>query len=158
MTKPLTIGDVMTAHLWVIGEDAPLRQARYLMVEHEIHHLPVVQGGRCVGMVTDRDVKRALDPDLGLPPEDELFVRDVCVFDVYAVTSAEPLEQVLRAMADRHIGSALVVEGGHVRGILTASDACRVFADFLRSAQLPLGAPRSADRTLPRPDSAAPGV
>ena len=124
MTKPLTIGDVMTCHLWVIGEDAPLRQARHLMVEHAIHHLPVVQHGRCVGVLTDRDVKRALDPDLGLPPEDELFVRDACVFDVYAVAPAEPLERVLREMAGRHIGSALVVEGGRLLGILTTSDAC----------------------------------
>ncbi len=158
MTKPLTIGDVMTANLWVIAEDAPLRQARYLMVEHEIHHLPVVQGGRSVGMLTDRDVKRALDPDLGLPPEDELFVRDVCVYDVYAVHAAEPLEHVLREMAARHIGSALVVEGGHVRGILTASDACRVFADFLHAAQTPLLAPGSGERRPSHPGAGAPGV
>ncbi len=147
MTKPLCIGDVMTAHLHTIGEDAPLRQARALMVEHDIHHLPVVQGGRSVGMLTDRDVKRALDPDLGLPPEDELFVRDVCVYDVYAVTADVPLEGVLREMARRHIGSALVVDGGHVRGILTASDACRVFADFLHAAHWPL-----------HPDAAAVGA
>lgn len=135
MTRPLTIGEVMTAHLWVIGEDAPLRQARSLMVEHDIHHLPVVQHGRCVGVLADRDVKRALDPDLGLPPEDELFVRDVCAFDVYAVTPDEPLERVLRTLSERHIGSALVVERARLVGILTTSDACRVFADFLRSAQ-----------------------
>ena len=155
MTKPLTIGDVMTAHLWVIGEDAPLRQARHVMVQHEIHHLPVVQGGRCVGVLTDRDVKRALDPDLGLPPEDELFVRDACVFDVYAVGPGEPLERVLREMARRHIGSALVVDGGHVRGILTATDACRVFADFLQAAHEP--GRRDARGTAP-PDPAAPGA
>ncbi len=137
MNKPLTIGDVMTEHLWVIGEDEPLRLARNLMVEHEIHHLPVVQGGRCVGVLTDRDVKRALDPDLGLPPEDELFVRDACVFDVYAVAPGELLERVLREMARRHIGSALVVDGSRVRGILTATDACRVFAEFLKATQAP---------------------
>ena len=155
MTKPLTIGDVMTGHLWVVGEDAPLRQARSLMVEHEIHHLPVVQQGRCVGVLTDRDVKRALDPDLGLPPEDELFVRDACVFDVYAVAPSEPLERVLREMAGRHIGSALVVEGDRLVGILTASDACRVFADFLRSSQQPLMPPSPADWRATRPASAA---
>ena len=158
MTKPLTIGEVMTAHLWIIGEDAPLRQARYLMVEHQIHHLPVVQGGRCVGMLTDRDVKRALDPDLGLPPEDELFVRDVCVYDVYAVGPDEPLEHVLREMADRHIGSTLVVADRQVRGILTASDACRVFADFLRATQTALFDQKSGDPSAPRPGTTTPGA
>jgi acetoin utilization protein AcuB len=137
MTRPLTIGDVMTHHPWVIGEDAPLRQARSLMVEHEIRHLPVVHRGRCVGVLTDRDVKRALDPALGLPPEDELFVRDACVFDVYTVPATEPLERVLRHMAAHHLGSALVLEHHRPVGILTASDACRAFADFLKSTATP---------------------
>ena len=134
MTAPLTVGDVMTRGPWVVDDDAPLRQARSLMVDHEIHHLPVVRHGALVGMLSDRDVKRALDPHLGLPPEDELFVRDVCTFDAYSVPPAEPLERVLRAMAARHIGSALVIDDGRVLGILTASDACRIFADFLQAA------------------------
>ncbi len=134
MTAPLTVGDVMTRGPWVVDDDAPLRQARSLMVDHEIHHLPVVRRGALVGMLSDRDVKRALDPELGLPPEDELFVRDVCTFDAYSVPPAEPLERVLRAMAARHIGSALVIDDGRLLGILTASDACRIFADFLQAA------------------------
>ncbi len=135
MTAPLTIGDVMTRGPWVVDDDAPLRQARSLMVDREVHHLPVTHQGTLVGVLSDRDVKRALDPELGLPPEDELFVRDVCVFDAYAVAPAEPLERVLRTMADRHIGSALVTEDGRVVGILTASDACRLFAEFLHAAR-----------------------
>lgn len=135
MTAPLTIGDVMTRGPWVVDDDAPLRQARSLMVDREVHHLPVTHRGTLVGVLSDRDVKRALDPELGLPPEDELFVRDVCVFDAYAVAPSEPLERVLRTMADRHIGSALVTEDDRVVGILTASDACRLFAEFLHTAK-----------------------
>ena len=115
MTAPITVGDVMTRGPWVVDDDAPLRQARSLMVDHEIHHLPVVRRGALVGMLSDRDVKRALDPNLGLPPEDELFVRDVCTFDAYSVPPAEPLERVLRAMAARHIGSALVIDDADFR-------------------------------------------
>ena len=135
MTAPLTIGDVMTRGPWVVDDDAPLRQARSRMVDREVHHLPVTRRGTLVGVLSDRDVKRALDPELGLPPEDELFVRDVCVFDAYAVAPSEPLERVLRTMADRHIGSALVTEDDRVVGILTASDACRLFAEFLHTAK-----------------------
>lgn len=135
MTAPLTIGQVMTRGPWVIDDDAPLRQARSLMVDHEIHHLPVVRRGALVGVLSDRDVKRALDPDLGLPPKDELFVRDVCVFDAYTVPPDQPLDLVLRAMASRHIGSALVIEHGRLLGILTAGDACRLLADFLQTGR-----------------------
>lgn len=139
MTAPLTVGDVMTRGPWVVSDDAPLRQARSLMVDHEIHHLPVMRRGALVGVLSDRDVKRALDPDLGLPPEDQLFVRDVCVFDAYTVPPDEPLERVLRTMAAQHIGSALVTDQSRVLGILTASDACRIFADFLQASSQPLG-------------------
>ena len=155
MTRPLTIGDVMTCHLWVIGEDAPLRQARSLMVEHDIHHLPVVRKGHCVGVLTDRDVKRALDPELGLPPEDELFVRDACVPDAYAVGPGVPLEGVLREMARRHIGSALVVESGRLLGLLTSSDACRVFADYLQAGLQSKAPDWQGQKRAPRADASA---
>lgn len=135
MTAALTIGDVMTRGPHVVDEDAPLRQARSLMVDREVHHLPVLRRGTLVGVLSDRDVKRALDPALGLPPEDELFVRDMCVFDAYVVPRSAALEGVLREMAARHIGSALVTDGPQLVGILTASDACRLFADFLSGAR-----------------------
>lgn len=129
------IGGVMTRNLQVIGEDEPLRRARSLMVDHGIRHLPVFRGEDFVGVVTDRDLKRALDPSLGLPAPDELFVRDICVYETYQVPPAEPLEHVLTHMAEAHIGSALVVDGSRLVGIFTSSDACRVFAAFLRLAQ-----------------------
>lgn len=135
MPYPRLVADVMTPHPYVIDEDAPLRQARGVMVAHDIHHLPVVRGGRLVGVLTDRDLKRALDPDLGLPPEDELFVRDVCVFDAYAVPGSTPLADVLTEMADRRIGSALVIDDGRLAGILTASDACRILAGLLTASE-----------------------
>ncbi|MGE0815255.1 MAG: CBS domain-containing protein [Vicinamibacterales bacterium] len=141
MQKTLTVGDVMTSQLTVIGEDAPLRQARSVMVDHDIHHLPVVRGGVLVGILSDRDVKRALDPDLGLPPEDELFVRDACEFEPYSVAPATPLAEVLRAMASSRVDAALVAHDGRLAGILTASDACRLLADFLQAAAQPAAAP-----------------
>lgn len=129
------VGGVMTRHLHTIAEDEPLRKARAVMVEHGIRHLPVFRDDEFVGVVTDRDLKRALDPSLGLPAPDELFVRDVCVYETYQVAPSEPLDLVLSHMADAHIGSALVVEGGRLVGIFTSSDACRAFAAFLRQSR-----------------------
>ena len=37
-------------------------------------------------------------------------------------------------MADRHIGSTIVIEGGKIIGVFTATDACRSFAEFLRGS------------------------
>jgi acetoin utilization protein AcuB len=103
------------------------------MVRHEVRHLPVKRANALVGVLTDRDLKRALDPDLGLPPKDELFVRDVFRPHPYIVDSSESLDNVLEHMAAEHIGSALVTKNGHLVGIFTATDACRVFCRHLRS-------------------------
>ena len=65
---------VMTPFPYSVGPDAPLRAAREMMRSHEVRHLPVLGEGRLLGVITDRDIKRALDPSLGLPPKDELFV------------------------------------------------------------------------------------
>ena len=123
----------MTAfpHFVEVGDS--ILRARTLMVEHQIRHLPVKDHGVLVGILTDRDLKRALDPDLGLPPKQELFVSDVFLPDVYVVDEGEPLDTVLEYMATHHIGSALVTKREKLVGILTATDACRLFCEHLRS-------------------------
>ena len=128
-----TTNSVMTPFPHVIGVDDSLRHARELMLLHRVRHLPVKEGNALVGVLTDRDLKRALDPDLGLPPKDELFVRDVFEPHAYVVDATEPLDNVLEHMATEHIGSALVTKHGRLVGIFTATDACRVFCRHLRS-------------------------
>ena len=58
---------------------------------------------------------------------------DVQRADIYAVERDEPLDRVLAEMAERHIGSAVVTDGGKLVGVFTATDACRYFAEYLRS-------------------------
>ncbi len=125
------IRGVMTGSPRSIELDAPVREAEDLMVDHEIRHLVVTEGGELVGMVSDRDIAFASNA----PAEslrDQLRVRDVCSLEVYAVESDTPLDRVLVEMAERRIGSAVVTDGGKIAGLFTATDACRVFAQFLR--------------------------
>ena len=124
---------VMTPFPFFVEIDDSVRRARSMMVEHEIRHLPVQERGVLVGILTDRDLKRALDPDLGLPPKDELFVSEVFIPGAYVVDRGAPLDTVLEHMASHHIGSALVTRTGRLVGIFTASDACRMFAERLRA-------------------------
>jgi acetoin utilization protein AcuB len=128
------VGSVMTPAPYSIEIDAPVRMAQGLMAEYGIRHLPVIdENGELVGILADRDLKRSLDPSIGLPPKDELVVRDACVLDPYVVDPEEPLDGVLLEMSVRHVGSALVAEEGKLVGIFTTTDACRSFAEFLRS-------------------------
>lgn len=123
----------MTPFPYAIDADASLRQAREMMLEHDVRHLPVTRDGALVGVLSDRDLKRALDPSLGLLPRDELLVDDVMIHDPYVVETTAFLSEVLMEMADDHIGSTLVVKDQKLVGIFTATDACRAFAEHLQA-------------------------
>jgi len=131
------MASVMTPFPFSVEPADSLRHARELMAQHEVRHLPVVRNHELIGILTDRDIKRALDPDLGLPAKDELFVRDVYVPEPYVVDSAVPLDVVLEHMAQHHIGSALVTKHGRLVGIFTAMDACRAYCEHLRRLSPP---------------------
>ena len=128
-----SIGSVMTPFPCVVQVNNSVLAARALMIEHEVRHLPVKDGSTLVGVLTDRDLKRALDPSLGLPPKEELFVRDVFVPDAYIVDVGEPLDSVLDRLSSQHIGSALVTKSGRLVGIFTLTDAARLFSRHLCS-------------------------
>jgi CBS domain-containing protein len=131
------MASVMTPFPFYVEPDDSVRRAREMMVQHEVRHLPVLEDHELVGILTDRDIKRALDPELGLPSRNELFVRDVYVPEPYVVDLAVPLDGVLEHMAAHHFGSALVTKHGRLVGIFTAIDACRTYCEHLRRLSPP---------------------
>lgn len=132
-----SVGSVMTPFPHFVEVDESLLKARVLMVEHDVHHLPVQDQGKLVGILTDRDLKRALDPDMRLPPKEELFVNDVYEPEPYVVEGREPLDGVLDYMATHHLGSAIVTKNEKLVGIITTTDACRLFCEHLRAVAPP---------------------
>lgn len=131
MTVP-AIEAVMTPLPISVGIEARIAEARELMADHDIRHLPVTDGGELVGVVTQRDIGLVLDPERDLPFDQELRVRTICMSDAYVVAPETPLDEVVEEMARRRIGSALVARHGRLLGIFTATDACRLYAEALR--------------------------
>jgi len=122
----------MTPFPFSIDIEAPLGEAHAFLRERRIRHLPVTREGVLAGVLSDRDIKLALGPDLGSPPERELRVRDVYQPECYVVDAGALLEGVAANMAERHVGSALVTRGGKLVGIFTTTDACLARARLLR--------------------------
>jgi len=125
MTGIPPMSAVMTPFPFSVEIDAPLAEARRMMDEHDIRHLPVKQGAKLVGVIAERDTRGREGASLA--------VRDVCEQRVYLVRTREPLDRVLRHMADQHIEAALVVKDERLAGIFTLTDACSRFADLLRT-------------------------
>jgi len=101
-----------------------------MMRTHDVRHLPVLDAGKLVGVISDRDVQRFsrfYDPDIE--------VEDAMTDDVYTVIRDEPLDRVVELMAKRKVGSAVIVDSrGSVEGIFTTIDALRALRDALLRA------------------------
>jgi acetoin utilization protein AcuB len=132
-TEP-RIKQLMTPFPHAIERTAPVLEARRMMLDHRIRHLPVVYRHDLVGLISDRDIKLMLGPEFDYPNPRDLSVADVMVEAPYVVDLDTALRTVLRHMADAHIGTALVTKSGRLAGIFTATDACRHFAAWLENA------------------------
>ncbi len=129
--KEPRLKSIMTPFPYAVELSAPLGEARHLMLQHSVRHLPVTQNHTLQGIITDRDIKLLLGPELGSPDAKELIVEDAYVENCFQVDIEQPLRIVLREMAKRHIGSAVVTSHGRLAGIVTATDAFRAFANHL---------------------------
>lgn len=121
----------MTASPHSIGKDQFLVHAHELMRNHAIRHLPVLDGGRLVGVLSDRDLH--LIETLRDVTPDKVTVEEAMTPVVYSVAPRAPLHEVVREMAAHKYGCAVVVDDREVVGIFTTIDALRAFADLLES-------------------------
>lgn len=123
----------MTPFPHAVEFEAPLSRAREMMLEWDIHHLPVTEGGELVGVISAREVAIGTSISSARSPSREPSVGEACVRHAYVVEDAERLDQVLLRMAEERVGCALVVRRGKLVGIFTVTDACRAFAEWLRA-------------------------
>jgi acetoin utilization protein AcuB len=125
------VRNYMTRSPHTIGPRQTLEEAHQLMRAHRIRHLPVLDGGKLVGIVSQRDLMLIESlPDVSPA---EVPVEDAMTTEIFAVTPSTPLANVVTQMADRRRGSAVVTKGAEVVGVFTMVDACRTLARMLVS-------------------------
>lgn len=122
----------MTPSPLTIGRDRSLTVARRLMQEQGIRHLPVLDGGALVGLLSERDV--FLVESLAGANPTEVRVEEAMAEDVLTTTPDAPLAEIVEEMVQRKAGSAVVVEHDKVVGVLTTIDALSALLDRLTSA------------------------
>ena len=123
----MLVCDVMHGDPVTVARDAPLSEAFGLMRRHGIRHLPVLDGGALVGIVSDRDLKRALPPAphaLWTPPPElaALPVERLMTRAVITTGPAVSVEEAGRVMVTEKISALPVTEGGRLVGIVTETD------------------------------------
>ena len=118
-----------------ISADDNLRIVSDIMQLGRVRHLPVVQRGVVVGVVSQRDLLHAsLSNVMGLPRDDQdLFLQGVSISQVMSspamtIDPGSTVQEAARIMAERKIGCLPVIEGGTILGIVTETDVLRHFA------------------------------
>jgi acetoin utilization protein AcuB len=119
----------MTPGPHTIGPAQPLTVARKLMQQHGIRHLPVLDGGAVVGLLSERDLLLVESLDTTDPAA--IRTEEAMATDVLSAGPDEPLAAVVEAMVDRKVGSVVVVEHERVIGVVTTTDALRFLVDLL---------------------------
>lgn len=110
-----------------VGKDQTLDKAEELMNEYHIRHLPVLDAGNLVGVITDRDIKLAVGLDFEAK---KTRVSEVFTPEPFAVGPEASLAEVCREMHKYKYGCALVVNELKLVGIFTWVDAVKVLADL----------------------------
>lgn len=128
-----TIESVMSVMPHTIGPEQTLQTAKEMMRKYGIRHLPVQKGGQLLGVISHRDLNFALAVDR--KDASHMIVDEVYSQEPYVVEPNTSVAEVADRMARDGIGCALVVKDGHICGIFTTVDACRVLATILKDEQ-----------------------
>lgn len=128
----MQISDVMTRSVITAPPSMSLALAQRLMEDHRIRHLPVVQEGQVVGLVSDRDLRQARpSPTTILTPVERTYKMGTLVIatcmtrEVVTVPPEADLVQGTRQLLAGPYGCVPVLAGGQLVGIITASDVLR---------------------------------
>jgi acetoin utilization protein AcuB len=131
----MLVRDVMQSRLVTITPKTTLPQAMRLAAERRIRHLPVLDGGDLVGIVSDRDLKQAMaSPATSLEAHElnyllnRLTVAEIMTTTVITVGPMFPVEEAARLMVQEKISALPVTEDRRLIGILTETDVLELFA------------------------------
>jgi acetoin utilization protein AcuB len=123
------VSDVMTKEVVSVSPSTVLLDAALLLRASALRHLPVVEDGRLVGILTERDVQRCAPSRLIPITEDgynavfaETNVSRVMTREPKTVSSQTPLREAIAVMQQAKYGCLPVVDDGALVGILTRGD------------------------------------
>ena len=138
----MLVRDVMQSQVVTIAPQTTLPEAVRLTRQRGIRHLPVLEGGELVGIVSDRDLKQAMaSPATSLEAReltyllDRLTMAEVMTRPVITVAPMVPVEEAARVMVREKISALPVTEEGRLVGIVTETDVLELFVKAMGAAE-----------------------
>lgn len=149
----MRVHEIATKHVFSVRPDDLIDSAIVLMEEHEFHHLPVISGGRVVGIVSDRDIllgvgwkyssQRRLSSH-GSEIAGPKRIEQIMSAPVIAASSSDAVSTAARLMVEHKISALPIIRRDCLVGLLTETDIlrallngvidCALYPDFLLDA------------------------
>ena len=134
-----SIEAIMSTNLITVSPSATLAEARSLMHEHRIHHIPVMDGDKIVGLITLTNVLAATDSflrdDGTRIHADEIGIGDAMVTDLATVDVNASLRHAALFLEKHKIGCLPVLDGETLVGIITDTDFVAVAINLLEQIE-----------------------
>lgn len=129
----MRVEELMARQVETIGRNDNLRRAADVMTRERIRHLPVLEEGRLVGILTQRDVLEAgMSSALGYGEKARreflvtIPVKEVMTDEVVTIGPQEDARRVAELMLEHQIGCVPVIEGTKLIGLITETDLLRL--------------------------------
>jgi acetoin utilization protein AcuB len=128
----------MKKDLITITKDDRMTTARKILREKNIRHLPVVDGKKLIGLVSNMDIRKAeASPATSLEIRelhyllDKLTVGEIMTRNVITISPDISVEEATTLLHDNKIGCLPVVEDGNLVGILTENDVMEILIEVM---------------------------
>ena len=136
----MQVAERMRTPVILVRPSDSVRTALKLLGEQKIRHLPVVEDGKLVGIVTDRDIRlvfpsavtadnKEQDPFDAL---EKISVGQIMTKRVLTVTPETSIADAARLLLERRIGGLPVVQGDLLVGIITKTDILAAFVEIMQ--------------------------
>ena len=140
----MLVKERMSPRFITIGPGASLAEARALLDQHRIRHLPVVEKGNPVGIITDRDIRSAASASsLG-----QVKVGEAMTKNLIMVTPDTRVQEAAKLMVTHRIGGLPVQRDGRLVGIITETDLLNALVEIMDRATMERIAPDYQHRTM----------
>jgi CBS domain-containing protein len=132
--KAMKVKDIMTTDVATLGLNEELSVADDIMKLGRIRHLPVVDEGRLVGIISQRDLfKASLASAMGFGEKAKrefmktVVVKEVMVSEVFTISPEADIEEAGKVMLEKKMGCLPVIEGDNLVGLITETDILRYY-------------------------------
>jgi len=132
------VGRKMTRDIVTVTKDTSVLKVSNLLKEHNIGQVPVVEGKKLIGIISDKDIREnSASPASTLSVHElnyllsEMKASQIMTRKVITTTPGTAIEEAARKINQSHVNSLPVVAGDELVGIITTCDILNVFVDFM---------------------------